>query len=248
MARYRDRFFGAAGITADDRVLDIGCGTGHTTRDAARLACSGSALGVDLSARMIERASLRAAEDGLDNASFLQADAQIHAFEPDDFDVAISRTGAMFFGDPVAAFINIRRALRPAGRLSLLTWREMSGNHWFLEFSGALLAGRERSRPPIDAPGPFSLADPERVTTILTAAGFSDVNLEAADELMYFGADADDAFRFVHGQGFVAFMLAGLDKSARAGALDALRSSIDAYDTGQGVLYPSAAWVISARA
>lgn len=147
-----------------------------------------------------------------------------------------------------AAFANIHRALRPGGRLSLLTWRAMSGNHWFLEFTEALLAGRERPQPPANAAGPFSMADPERVRSILTAAGFSDITFDPADELMYFGADADEAFRFVHGQGFVAFMLAGLDEDARIGALRSLRTSIEAHDTGDRVRYPSAAWVISAHA
>ena len=94
-------------------MLDVGCGTGQTTRDAARAASAGSALGVDLSSRMLDYARHRAAEEGVTNVTFAQADAQIHPFEPGAYDVAISRTAAMFFGDHVAAFRNIGRALRP---------------------------------------------------------------------------------------------------------------------------------------
>src|SRR5947208_1810210 len=106
VAAYHGSFMEAAAITASDRVLDIGCGTGQTTRDAARAATAGSALGIDLSSRMIERARQLAAAEQLHNISHEQTDAQVHPFTPSGFDVAISRTGAMFFGDPIAAFDN----------------------------------------------------------------------------------------------------------------------------------------------
>src|SRR5688500_9952931 len=113
VAAYHERLLAAANITASDRVLDIGCGTGQTTRDAARTAAEGSAVGVDLSAQMLEVARRRAEEEGVTNASFEQVDAQVHAFSRESFDVAISRTGAMFFGDLIAAFANIGHALVP---------------------------------------------------------------------------------------------------------------------------------------
>jgi SAM-dependent methyltransferase len=228
-------------------VLDIGCGTGRTTRQAARLAADGSALGVDLSSAMIARARLRAAEEGLSNVRFERADAQIAAFPPAGFDVAISRTGAMFFGDPVAAFGNIAAALRPGGRLALLVWQSLADNRWMVEFAGALAAGRPLPSPPPGAPGPFSLADPARVRAVLTAGGFTDVALEGAREPMDFGADADAAFRFVSGLGIVRFLLRDLGDGARERALDALRASIDAHAGPDGVRYPSAAWVVTAR-
>src|SRR5207302_7733270 len=134
-------FMAAAGITGSDHVLDIGCGTGQTTREAARTAADGSALGVDLSARMIAYARQVAAREGLTNVEFAQADVQVQGFTPASFDLAISRTGTMFFGDPVAAFANIARSLRPGGRLSLLTWQGPAGNEWIRELSGALAAG-----------------------------------------------------------------------------------------------------------
>jgi SAM-dependent methyltransferase len=247
LERYRHRFLDAASITPTDRVLDIGCGNGQTTRDAALLATAGSALGVDLSSRMVEIARRRASEQGIDNASFLQADAQAHSFDAGAFDVAISRTGAMFFGDPVAAFTNIARALHHDGRLVLLVWQSPLRNLWFRDFFAAVAAGRDLPIPSPDAPGPFSFADPERVRPILTASGFIDVTFDGAEELMYFGHTADDAFTFVHGLGFARFMLQGLDDDARARALDALRATIDDHATDEGVLYPSAVWIITAR-
>jgi ubiquinone/menaquinone biosynthesis C-methylase UbiE len=99
VARHHQRLMAAAEIGWAERVLDVGCGTGRTTRDAARATGAGSALGVDLSAAMLAVARRRAAEEGLTNARFEQVDAQVHPFVPEAFDLAISRTGAMFFGD-----------------------------------------------------------------------------------------------------------------------------------------------------
>jgi len=247
LARYRDAFLAAAGITARDRVLDIGCGNGETTRDAARIATSGSALGLDLSAPMVERARARAEEEGLTNVEFRQGDAQIYPFDPQTFDAAISRTGAMFFADPDAAFANIAGALRPGGRLTLLVWQPLPRNHWIREFAGALAAGREVPTPPPGAPGPFSLADADRARPLLSRAGFSQIVFEDARELMFFGRDAGEAFRFIVGQGFAKNLLGDLDDDARARALEALQATIDAHETPDGVLYPSAVWIITAH-
>jgi SAM-dependent methyltransferase len=245
VAAYHRLFLDAAGIGASDRVLDIGCGTGQTTRDAARSAPSGSALGVDLSAQMIALARRLAAAEGVANTRFEQADAQIHPFGAGTFDVAISRTGAMLFGDPVAAFRNIAGALRPGGRLALLTWRELPRNEWVRELFTALATGRELPAPPPEAPGPFSLADPGRVRQILNAAGLADVQLRDMSAPMYFGPNAEDAYGFV--LGLMGWMLEGLDEAGRERALAALRASLTAHDRGQGVSYGSAAWLITAH-
>jgi hypothetical protein len=153
----------------------------------------------------------------------------------------------MFFGDPVASFTNIARALRPDGRLALLVWQSLPQNHWVRDFRDALAAGRDLPGPPADAPGPFSFADPDRVRAVLSPAGYADISFEGAEELMYFGADTDDAYRFVRGLGFTEFMLGDLDDRSRGRALDALRATIDAHATPEGVLFPSATWIIRAR-
>jgi SAM-dependent methyltransferase len=248
LARYREPFFDAAAIAPGARVLDVGCGTGQSTRDAARRARDGgAALGVDLSSRMLEVARLRATEEGVDNVEFLHADAQVYRFGDGRYDVVISRTGAMFFGDPVAAFANIARTLRRDGRIALLVWQALEHNHWIRDFSAALSGGRDLPAPPPDAPGPFSLSDPDRVRSVLSTAGLVDVDLRGVCEPMYFGDDADDAERFVRGLGFTVFMLRNLDEVGRASALTALRASIEAHETADGVLYPSAAWIVTAR-
>ena len=244
VSAHHNRLLSAAAIGNTDRVLDVGCGTGQTTRDAARVARAGLALGVDLSSRMIDIARSRAFHEGMANVAFEQADVQIHPLEAEAFDVAISRTGATFFGDLVAAFTNIGRAVRPAGRVALMTWQSLPHNEWILEFSGALAAGRDRHTPPPDAPGPFSLADPDRVREILSAARFTAIEVDGVCADMWFGNDADDAYQFV--LGLLGWMLEGLDDTGRARALDALHSTIAAHQTDRGVLYDSAAWIIRA--
>jgi SAM-dependent methyltransferase len=244
VAAHHRPFMAAAGIETTERVLDVGCGAGQTTRDAAREAACGSALGVDLSARMIAIARQAAVAGRLANATFEQADAQIYPFPAASFDLVISRTGAMFFGDPIAAFTNIGRALRPGGRLVLLTWQGPGPNEWMRELSSALAAGRHLPPPPPEAPGPFALSDPDRVRAVLGAAGFGGVDLDARQALMWFGGDVDAAHQFV--LGLMGWMLQGLDDAGRNQALDNLRDTLAAHATDGGVMYDSAAWIIRA--
>jgi len=236
----------AAAISHSERILDVGCGSGQTTRDAARLAAGGHALGVDLSHDLVAYARRAAADDAVHNVTFEQADAQVHPFDPASFEVAISRTGAMFFGDPVRAFTNIARSLVPGGRLTLLVWQAMARNEWVWEFTRVLSPGGEVQGPPPDAPGPFSLADPPRTRSILTAADFSDVTIDPCEGPMCFGSDADDAFAFLRDMGFTKWRLSLLAEPDRPRALDDLRSSLVAHDTGNGVIYASAAWLVTA--
>src|SRR5262245_60400322 len=170
LRRHHEVLRRACGVHRDDRVLDIGCGTGQTTRAAAHTAQAGSALGVDISTHAIERARELARAEGLGNVTFERADAQVHRFPSEHFDVAISRFGTMFFDDHVAAFANIARALRPAGRLVMMVWQASERNAWDVAIQEALAepAGHV-------GPDPFSLADPPTVTRTLAGAGFADI-------------------------------------------------------------------------
>ena len=162
VAAYRSPFLNAAAIEETTTVLDIGCGSGQTTRDAARRASGGSALGVDLSSSMIALARRRAQQEQLGNATFVQADAQVHPFSPQSVDLVLSRHGAMFFGDPVAAFTNIVHALRPDGRLVLLTWQPFDRNEFIHAILASLTVAGPVPIPPSDAPSPVALGDPAR--------------------------------------------------------------------------------------
>src|SRR6266545_2552985 len=155
------RLLATAAIGPAEVVLDVGCGCGETTNGAARPARSGRALGVDLSAVMLAEARRLAGREGVRNARFEQADAQVHAFPAAGFDVAISGFGVMFFADPHAAFANIAAALRPGGRLAFLCWQEMTANEWLtVPFAAVAAHVTLPELPAADEPGPFSLADP----------------------------------------------------------------------------------------
>lgn len=245
--RHWQRFLDAGLISSSDAVLDVGCGTGKSTRDAARIATHGSVLGVDLSATMLERARHRSHADGLGNVTYVQGDAQVHRFEEAAFDTVMSCFGAMFFGDPVAAFTNIGRGIRPGGRLALLAWRELARNEWLLALREALAAGRQLPLPPPDAPTPFALADPDRVRRILRAAGYEEIGFEPIEEPIEFGADPDDAYSFMRTLGIVEGLTHDLDDAARAQALSELQKTVAAHDGPDGVLFGTSAWLITAR-
>jgi SAM-dependent methyltransferase len=213
------RLRAAAAVGRHDRVLDIGCGAGLTTREAARAATAGHALGVDVSEPLLERA--RALSADLPNIAFRHADAQVHPFPRAQFDLGISRFGTMFFADPAAAFTNIGLALRPDARLVLLVWQSAERNEWSAVF------------PPAPGPNPFSLADPAATQSTLTAAGFADVTFTDVHEPVYYGPDAATAHDAVLG--------------LRAPGGRRLRELLAAHDTGDGVYFDSRAWLITAR-
>ena len=243
---YQTHLDAAAAIESGYRVLDIGCGNGESTRIAARAADQGSALGIDLSTRMLERARALADAEGITNATFVRGDAQVHPFERNTFDVAISRFGAMFFADRAAAMSNIARAIKPGGRIAMIVWQELGRNEWLQEIRAALSVGRDLPAPPAGAPGPFGWADADGMRNVLGVAGLEDIKFESLEVPVWVGRDGEDAFRFLSSTGAVRGMLEGLDEPSSASALDLLRQTMSAHDTGDGVLFGSAAWLVTA--
>jgi SAM-dependent methyltransferase len=244
---HNERFRAATGVAPQDHVLDVGCGTGQTTRDAARAAVTGSALGVDLSAQMLEHARRLSREEGLRNVSFQQADAQVHRFPAERFDVAVSRFGSMFFDDPVAAFGNVGQALRPGGRLVLMVWQARDRNAWSAAIREAVAGDADVPPPPATGPHPFSLADPAVAGGILAAAGFTDVSFTDVHEPVYYGPDTAVALDVVGGLHSTRELLAGMDAAAAERALDRLRAMLAAHQTGDGVFFDARSWIIAAR-
>ncbi|MFF5986920.1 class I SAM-dependent methyltransferase [Prauserella flavalba] len=234
-AGINDPLFAAAAIGAEDRVLDLGCGTGQTTRIAAGLANAGSAFGIDLSSPMLERAREAARAEGIENVTFEQGDAQVYPFPECGFDVAISRAAVMFFADPVAAFTNIGSALRPGGRLAFAALGDLTGSD--LGDLYATVFGRylpERYGEPGEA-GPASLADPGRVTGVLTAAGFTRVTATPLSVPMRFGADAVDAAEFLLSFGPMPHFLRAVGEAERVGVRAALLIELGRHERADGV-------------
>jgi SAM-dependent methyltransferase len=243
VAGYLRPFLDAAAIEPTAHVLDVGCGNGLTTREAARRAAS--VTGVDLSARMLDIARRRAAAEGLANVSFVQADVQVADLGEARYDRVISRNGVMFFGDPVAAFTNLARALKPDGRMVLLVWQAMAENPWFTAFRRAVAVGRDLPLPPPDGPGPFAFGAPDRVRTLLTAAGFAEPDFVGVREPMFYGPDVAGAERYV--RAMIGGLLTELDDAARAEAGAALRATLEEHLGREGVTYPSAMWIVTAQ-
>jgi SAM-dependent methyltransferase len=244
---FNDHLLAAAAIGDRDHVLDVGCGNGQVTRLAARRARLGHATGIDLSEPMLARARATATGEGVANVTFTRGDAQVHPFAAASFDVAVSRFGIMFFADPVAAFANIGRALRPGGRLALLSLRGMDDNEVGTVF-GAMAEHLPPNPAPADpgAPGPESLADPDRIREVLTGAGFEQVTSTPVDAPQVWGRDAEDASRFLGAWGPVRFVLDQVDEATAARARDALTAALRPYEEPDAVRLRGAAWLITA--
>ena len=224
----------AAAIGRGERVLDIGCGAGETTRDAAR--AGGAVLGIDVSEALLELARRRSA--GLANVSYVRADAEAHPFPEAGFDVAISRFGTMFFADPAAAFANIARALRPGGRLAMLVWQTYERNDWVTAIDRTLGV----QPPPSEA---FSLGDPATLRGLL--ADFEDIRLDEVREPVFYGPDSAAAVAFVSEFQSTRDALGAMAPDDAERALARLHALMDEHQTADGVAFPSRAWVVSAR-
>jgi SAM-dependent methyltransferase len=169
-----------AALQPGERVIDIGCGTGASSLAAAQaVGPAGHVTSVDISAQLLDRASTRAKDAGLKNINFVLADAQTHAFAPQSADAMISRFGVMFFEDPVAAFANMARALKPNGRMIFAAWAPATDVPWFsIPVAAAVARFGKPSQTNPDAPGPMAFQNAARVTALMEKAGLTDVRCQ----------------------------------------------------------------------
>lgn len=230
-----------------ERVLDIGCGCGTTTFLLAfATGRDGATAGIDISSPMlgVARARARAQNAGI---AFIEGDASDYDFQP-VFNLVFSRFGIMFFADPVSAFVNIGRALAPAGRLVFVCWRSMAENVWAsapMEAAMHLLPPQEPADP--FAPGPFALADRTRLHSILAGANFSQVEIEPFDGTMNMGATLDEAAAEVLNIGPLARAATDLDEETRVKICAAVEAAYSPYASKAGVTPPAACWMVRAR-
>jgi SAM-dependent methyltransferase len=242
---FGDAMLEAADLGPGQRVLDVGCGAGSTTVEAARrVAPNGAAVGVDISGPALALARERAA--GLEAVAFIEADAQGHPFEPGAFDAVISRFGTMFFGDPVAAFSNLRHAMRREGRLAVVAWQGPFESEWTAVAINVAIAhfGRPPDLGAPGGPGPFAFADGDRFRSVVTAGGFRDVTLEAIARPMLMGSDVEDVVGMVAA---TPGLFAGQPEAKVEAAIAGLREAFAPYARAEGVVMNGTAWLLTAR-
>ena len=241
-----------AALKAGQSVLDIGCGCGDSTLELARrVGPEGSVRGIDISAPMLVLAERRAALEPALKLEFKRLDAQTADFSAGAFAHAFSRFGVMFFDRPVAAFANLRKALKADGRLTFICWRRLEENPWMAIPLGVAydFVAPPEAMPP-GAPGPFALADGDRTKQILDAAGYRDVALEALNEPLYLSGPSTAAAVTAHAtrMGPVARVLADSDEDTSRRVEAALVETLAPYHDGTGVRMDSACWICSAAA
>lgn len=247
LAPLSQRLVEAAAVHAGERVLDIGCGCGATSLALADADVGAVVTGVDVSAPMLARARERAA--GRDELHFVNADVGSHRFH-DEFDLAFSRFGVMFFGDPVAAFGNIHRHLRDHGRLCFACWQAPRLNPWAAEPGAAIKPFLPDDETPPDprAPGPFAFAETDYVRGILEAAGFGDIAFADCAIDMRVGEDLAEALGFYEQIGPISRALLEMAPDTRERALEVIAHALDPYVSADGVVLPGAYWIVTARA
>jgi ubiquinone/menaquinone biosynthesis C-methylase UbiE len=237
------------------RVLDVGCGFGDSTLRIARaVGPGGAAVGVDCADKFVRAAEHEAADAGVPNAFFFRADVQSDDLRG-PYDYAFSRFGTMFFTMPGVALRNIRKALRPGGVLTQIVWRKREDNPWLHDAELKVreivpVVSHEDTDQVHCGPGPFSMAGPDMVSSMLMSAGFSGIAFERFDTDICIGRDLDDAIEFATALGPAGeiIRLAGVEgERLKPAVAAALRETLARYVRADGVWAPSSTWFISAR-
>jgi SAM-dependent methyltransferase len=231
-------------------VLDVGCGTARTSVELAKRVRPGRVLGLDVSSVILDAARANVARAGVDDVELLLGDASTHDFAGDRFDLLFSQFGVMFFSDPVAAFANLRRALKPGGRVAFACWRRIEDNPWFsIPLQEAKRFAPPPEPAPPDAPGPLAFADGNRVERILTEAGFSGIAIEPHDEDLFFGTlDQVDGAKFMLARiGPAGRLLDAVAENVRETAADAIGIALQKRATSTGMYLGSGIWLVTAR-
>ncbi len=250
LAPIADLLIDRARPKAGERVIDVGCGSGATTIAFARkVAPSGHAFGVDISGPMLARARESAPKEL--PVDFVLADATVYPFDPASFDLLASRFGVMFFADPALSFVNMRKALRPSGRLAFACWREPRENPFFMAPLQAVYKHVPKLPPqgPED-PGPFAFASEARVHRILGEAGFTGIAMEPCNLALdvAIGRGIDAAVQGALEIGPASRALEGQPDDVRTAATNSIREALGAYAKGERVPLPASIWIVTARA
>ena len=251
LAQVLDAALSVARAKPGESVLDIGCGTGASSIALAKLVAppdsktNGRVVGLDVSQPMVEWARKRSASHP--NIDYIVADATTHRFPAPFADLLFSRFGVMFFGDPTAAFTNLRRALKPGGRMAFACWRKIDENPWMqVPLHAAYEHVARLPKPGPEDPGPISFADPERVTRILTAAGFAKPRFTPKEFMFDIagGRGMDDAVNQAMTIGPASRAIKDQPDDVVAKVRESIRAALAPYAKGSAVALPGAIWLV----
>ena len=248
LAPVSDILIDRAKARAGARIVDVGCGCGATTIALAqKVGSAGHVFGIDISAPMLGRAR-QIAPKGLP-VDFVLADATVYPFEPASFDLLVSRFGVMFFAEPALSFANMRRALRPSGRLAFACWREPRDNPWLMTPLQAAYRQKLPQQGP-DDPGPFSFASEQRVAGILSEAGFTGIEMERCDLSLdiAIGRGLAAAVEAAVEIGPAARALEGQPPDVLAAATSSIRETLAPFANGPAVPLAASIWIVTASA
>jgi len=250
LSQHSEAIFPSLPVRKGDRVLDVGCGFGDASIKLADLVGpEGEVVGIDCCDTFLDYARQEAA--GRSNVSFIRGDAEI-ALPTNQYDFVFARFGTMFFANPVAGLRNMRKALRPGGRMVHIVWRARADNPWLSMAKEVVL--RFLPEPGVDAqtcgPGPFSMSDEATVRQMMTIAGYQQIEFRRVDAPVMIGNDVADAiaFQLSIGPAGEVFREAGQEAEAKRVQIEAaLAEAIKRQKTSaQGIVMDSSSWVISA--
>jgi ubiquinone/menaquinone biosynthesis C-methylase UbiE len=252
LTQHSEAVFPDLPVRPGDRVLDVGCGFGDTAiRLAELVGPDGEVVGIDCCDAFLDYARKEVELRGLTNVRFMRGDAEI-ALPAEGFDFVFARFGTMFFANPVAGLRNMRKALRPGGRMVHIVWRQRSDNPWLSMAKDIVI--QFLPEPGADAqtcgPGPFSMSNQETVTAMMKAAGYADISFERVDAPVLVGKDIPDAidFQLAIGPAGEVFREAGAHAELKRREIEAaLAKAIKRQRiAADGIVMDSSSWVIGA--
>ena len=237
-------------LQSNSKVLDIGCGCGATTLEIAKVVSEGTVTGLDISVPMVEKAKSEAKIAGIANVDFKVVDVQVEQLAYEEYDSAYSRFGVMFFDDPFEAFKNIFSSLRTAGELSFVCWQDPSLNPWQSLSLQVIRGYLDMPSPPPRSPGPFAFHEEDYVKEILEKSGFSHISFDdnKEDITMFAGKSLEEASEdYLAINPVVTEMLKDSPDDLKAKIVDSLKEAFSEFHKGDGLVFPSATWVVSAN-
>jgi len=237
-------------LSGEKKILDIGCGCGATTLEIAKAVTQGEVIGVDISEPMLERATKTASDMMLNNTSFQVKDVQVDEMPLSYFDIAFSRFGVMFFEDPFEAFKNINHSLKDNGQLSFVCWQHASLNPWQSLSIQVIKEFLDLPAPAPKSPGPFAFEDKSYINEILAESGFRDIEIKDNQEdiVMFSGKSIREACEdYLTINPVVTEMLKNSPTELREEILEALIGKFSDFHNNEGLLFPSATWIVTAK-